>query len=177
MRTKEMKEEQLYEVIKEKLEEIIRKEFGNNFHLEVTAEGKFSNELKSAIPTGREIIFSFLRKARPDITGFVEEDSYFVVTKIKSISFIVVEIKDRLIELDDIYQIKKYAELFGAKYALLISTNEIPEEIKRLGEAICLYRSPCLPGIYEYKRVALVHFDTDKNEFIEWYEKNPFEVK
>ncbi len=163
MKAKESKERQLYGVIKEKLEEIIRVKFDNNFYLEITAERGFSNKLKSEIPEGREIIFNFLRKARPDITGFVRENSFSY--------FIVVEVKNSSIELDSIYQIRKYAELFGAKYALLISTHEIPEEIKRLDKAIY----PCLlQGGYGYERIVLVHFDTGKNEFIEWYEKNPF---
>ena len=117
------KEKQLYEVIKERLEEILKAKF-NDFYLEITADTGFSNKLKSEIPRGREIIFNFLKKARPDITGFVKENSFSY--------FIVVEIKSSSIELDDIYQTKKYAQLLEAKYVLLISTNEIPEEIKRL---------------------------------------------
>jgi len=161
--TKEkLKEKQLYEVIKEKLEEILKAKF-NDFYLEITADTGFSNKLKSEIPRGREIIFNFLKKARPDITGFVKENSFSY--------FIVVEVKNCSIELDDIYQTKKYAQLFGAKYALLISTNEIPEEIKRLDKTIYPY---LLKGGYGYERIVLVHFDINKTEFVEWYEKNPF---
>ena len=155
------KEKQLYEVIKERLEEILKAKF-NDFYLEITADTGFSNKLKSEIPRGREIIFNFLKKARPDITGFVKENSFSY--------FIVVEIKNSSIELDDIYQTKKYAQLFGAKYALLISTNEIPEEIKRLDKTI---NPDFLSGAYGY-RIVLVHFDINKKEFVEWYEKKPF---
>ena len=162
---KATKEKQLYEVIKEKLEEILKTKF-NDFYLEITADTGFSNKLKSEIPRGREIIFNFLKKARPDITGFVKENSFSY--------FIVVEIKNSSIELDDIYQTKKYAQLFGAKYALLISTNEIPEEIKRLDKTIYPH---LLSGGYGYERIVLVHFDINRKEFVEWYEKNPFKVK
>ncbi|RKX63612.1 MAG: hypothetical protein DRP34_01565 [Thermodesulfobacteriota bacterium] len=155
------KEKQLYEVIKERLEEILKAKF-NDFYLEITADTGFSNKLKSEIPRGREIIFNFLKKARPDITGFVKENSFSY--------FIVVEIKNSSIELDDIYQTKKYAQLFGAKYALLISTNEIPEEIKRLDKTI---NPDFLSGAYGY-RIVLVHLDINKKEFVEWYEKKPF---
>ena len=55
------KEKQLYEVIKEKLEEILKTKF-NDFYLEITADTGFSNKLKSEIPRGREIIFNFLKK-------------------------------------------------------------------------------------------------------------------
>jgi len=157
------KEKQLYEVIKERLEEILKAKF-NDFYLEITADTGFSNKLKSEIPRGREIIFNFLKKARPDITGFVKENSFSY--------FIVVEIKNSSIELDDIYQTKKYAQLFGAKYALLISTNEIPEEIKRLDKTI---NPDFLSGAYGY-RIVLVHLDINKKEFVEWYEKNPFKA-
>jgi len=157
------KEKQLYEVIKERLEETLKAKF-NDFYLEITADTGFSNKLKSEIPRGREIIFNFLKKARPDITGFVKENSFSY--------FIVVEIKNSSIELDDIYQTKKYAQLFGAKYALLISTDEIPEEIKRLDKTI---NPDFLSGAYGY-RIVLVHFDINKKEFVEWYEKNPFKA-
>jgi len=162
---KATKEKQLYEVIKEKLEEILKVKF-NDFYLEITADTGFSNKLKSEIPRGREIIFNFLKKARPDITGFVKENSFSY--------FIVIEVKNTSIELDDIYQTKKYAQLFGAKYALLISTNEIPEEIKRLDKTIYPH---LLSGGYGYERIVLVHFDINRKEFVEWYEKNPFKVK
>ena len=161
--TKEkLKEKELYEMIKEKLGEILKAKF-NGFYLEITADTGFSNKLKSEIPRGREIIFNFLKKARPDITGFVKESSFSY--------FIVVEVKNSSIELDDIYQTKKYAQLFGAKYALLISTNEIPEEIKRLDKTIYPY---LLKGGHGYEQIVLVHFDINKEEFVEWYEKNPF---
>jgi len=156
------KEKQLYEVIKERLEEILKAKF-NDFYLEITADTGFSNKLKSEIPRGREIIFNFLKKARPDITGFVKENSFSY--------FIVVEIKSSSIELDDIYQTKKYAQLLEAKYVLLISTNEIPEEIKRLDKAIYPY---LLEGCYGYERIVLVHFDINKKEFVEWYKNKPF---
>jgi len=162
---KAAKEKQLYKVIKEKLEEILKAKF-YEVYLEITADTGFSNKLKSKIPKGREIIFNFLKKARPDITGFIKENLFSLFSY-----FIVVEIKSSSIELDDIYQTKKYAQLFGAKYALLISTDEIPEEIKRLDKAIYPY---LLCGGYGYERIVLVHFDINKKEFVEWYEKKPF---
>ena len=159
------KEKQLYEVIKERLEEILKAKF-YEVYLEITADTGFSNKLKSKIPKGREIIFNFLKKARPDITGFIKENLFSLFSY-----FIVVEIKNSSIELDDIYQTKKYAQLFGAKYALLISTDEIPEEIKRLDKAIYPY---LLCGGYGYERIVLVHFDINKKEFVEWYKNKPF---
>lgn len=157
-------ERDYYEPIKTKLEELIKTKFSNH-HLEITADKKFTNKLKAEIsPHGhRDIIFHFLREAAPDITGFIKGEY--------SSDFIVIEIKNEEIKIDDIYQTRKYAELFNAKYALLISTKEIPEEIKRLSKVVYSF----LSGGYAYERITLVYFDAESGNFIEWFEKNPFE--
>ena len=67
----------------------------------------FSNRLKSQIPQHRDLIFNFLREAAPDITGFIRKEY--------STDFVVVDVKNAVIKLDDIYQTRKYAELFDAK--------------------------------------------------------------
>ena len=120
-----MSEKDYYKPIKETLEKLFRSKIkGDIVYLEITAYGNFSNELKRSIPNNLNIIFTFLKgkEFAPDITGFVKKEYYS--------EFIVVEVKDEPIKLDHLYQIKKYAELLNAKYALLISTHEIPEEIK-----------------------------------------------
>lgn len=155
-----MKEKNYYEVIKKELEKLFKdKEKG--VYLEITAD-KFSNKIKKQIPDGRDIIFSFLGKkgARPDITGFIKRKK----------DFVVVEIKDKEINLDHICQLKKYAILFGAKFAFLISIKEIPQEIKKLSKAtIYLLWNQSFPNL------TLVHFDKDTNKFAEFFEENPFE--
>lgn len=156
------KEKEYYETIKTKLEELLKRRFVN-FHLEITANKRFSNRLKAEINPNRNIIFNFLREASPDITGFIKEKY--------SSDFIVVEIKAGAIKLDDIYQTRKYAQLFNAKYALLISTQEIPEEIKRLAKVT----HSLLSSGYGYERINLAHFDTEKEKLSGWFEKNPFE--
>lgn len=106
-------------------------------HLEVTADGVFSHTLKSFVR--HDIIFSFLgKKASPDLTGFItKKGPDVVIGSMSSIQdFITVEIKRERITLQDIYQAKMYGDLFGAKYALLISPERIPEEIKRLDQCI-----------------------------------------
>lgn len=157
-------EKEYYETIKTKLEELISTRC-SNIHLEITANKKFTNKLKAEVsPHGhRDIIFHFLREAAPDITGFLKGQY--------SPDFIVVEVKNEEIKLDDIYQTKKYAQLFNAKHAFLISTKEIPEEIKRLSQVV----HPLLSSGYGYERLTLVHFDTEKGNFTEWFEKHPFE--
>lgn len=158
------RERDYYETIKTKLDELIRSRF-SNVYLEITAEKKFTNKLKAEIsPHGhRDIIFHFLKGAAPDITGFIKGEYLS--------DFIVIEIKNEEIKIDDIYQTRKYAELFNAKYALLISTKEVPEEIKRLSKVVY----SLLSSGYSYERIILIEFDAKKGNFVEWFEKNPFE--
>jgi len=159
--TKIKKEKEYYEPIKKKFEELFKGK--GEVHLEITANKKFSNKLKAQIGTNRDIIFSFLKEAAPDITGFIKREY--------SSDFIVVEFKKEKIKLDDIYQTRKYQELFDSKFTFLISLQTIPEEIKRLHKIVyaLLYR----PSIY--CALVLVHYDEEINNFVEWYPENPFE--
>ena len=154
------KESPYYELVKAKLEELLKPRFSNH-HLEITSDRKFSNTLKAQVGSNRDIIFLILREAAPDITGFIKRDH--------SSDFIVVEVKAEKTKLDDIHQTRKYVDLFEAKYALLVSTEEIPEEIKRLSKVVLtlLLR----PG---YSPLTLVYFDGKDGEFRDWFEENPF---
>ena len=153
-------EKSYYQPVKDWLERQLKMQF-NDFHLEITANKQFSNKLKEQINDHRNIIFRFLNKAAPDITGFVKGSV--------SSEFIVVEVKNKEIKIDDIYQTRKYAELFDARYALLVSIKEIPEEIKRLDKVVF----PYLLAIPVYKRLTLVRFCGETNDS-EWYPENPF---
>jgi hypothetical protein len=81
---------------------------------------------------------------------------------------LVAEFKKETLRLDDIYQARKYAELFEAKYALLITTEEIPEELKRLSKLV--YSLLALPY---YRRLTLVRYDEAQGQLVDWYEENP----
>lgn len=62
-------EKEYYAKIKARLEELFKPVF-QNIHLEVTADGIFSNKLKSRISRYRDIIFVFLKRGTsPDVTG------------------------------------------------------------------------------------------------------------
>lgn len=156
------KEEEYYEIIKEKLNDLFKKK-GVNVYLEITARGMFSNKLKSKIPQGREVVFLFLKKVAPDITGFVEGS---VLP-----GFVVVEVKGSKIELEDIYQLKKYSDLFEARFAFLISLKPVPEEIKRLEKAAYILTK--LKGSI-YQAFVLAQFNEHTSEFVEWFDKDPF---
>jgi hypothetical protein len=156
-----MDEKEYYQPIKTKIEELLSNKY-NNFYLEITAEKKFSDKLKVEIPKSKDIIFSFLKDASPDITGFIRENNI--------LSFIVIEFKKDKIKLDNIYQVKKYIDLFSAKFAFLISLKSVPEEIKRLDSTNQIL------SIWQHwsYTFTLTQFDEKTRNFTEWYPKNPF---
>lgn len=155
-----MTEEIYYESIKSAFEKLFKAK--GEPYFEITAKKTLSKKLKKELLKNRDIIFSFLREVAPDITGFVKKDY--------STDFIIIEVKDKTIKLENIYQVKKYAELFGAKYAFLVSTKEIPLEIEKLLRVVLDISSLPL-----YGKLILVEFDKDTNSFVEWVDKNPFE--
>src|SRR5216683_852505 len=154
-------ERALYESVKVWLERLLEQNYAS-VRLEVTAYKQFSNVLQSQIDPYRELVFAFLKEAAPDITGFVKKDSSSLR------EFVVVEVKTGPIKLDDIYQVRKYAELFDARYALLISTCEIPEKITRLSRVV--YSLFALPA---YKQLTLVRFE-DNGSRCTWFPDCPF---
>jgi hypothetical protein len=90
------KERDDYGPIKSTLEEWLR-EKAANVYVELTADTKFSEALKAAIPQGRESIFHFLQSSRPDMTGSLTNRS-------GSTHFIITEIKQDALKLEDMDQ-------------------------------------------------------------------------
>ncbi len=158
----ESKERDLYASVETWLRPLLEAQFAS-VHLEITAHKTFSNTLKQMVSPNRDIIFSFLKDTRPDLTGFVKGDRY------PSPEFIVVEVKNRPIKLVDIYQLRRYADLLDAHYALLLSP-EIPEEIMRLSRALFPYLTT-IPGAG--KHTTLVRFREGGNS-VEWFPDDPF---
>jgi len=157
-------EKELYELIKNKLEEKFRAKF-NNCYLEITSNGIFGEDIKGKVSDYYDIIFSFLKKKNsPDITGFIKMEY--------STEFVTVEVKNDVITLEDIYQAKRYADLFRAKYGFLISTKPIPTEIKRLCQKILILS---IAGT-AYATLKLGEFDAEKNEILEdrWFPDSPY---
>jgi hypothetical protein len=148
-----------YELIKVWLEQILKEKYAS-FHVEITADRQFSNVLQAQIDSNRDLIFAFLKEAAPDITGFVKKDST------SPREFLVVEVKTTPIKLDDIYQVRKYAELFDARYALLVSDWEIPEKIVRLSRVV--FPLLTLPA---YKQITLVNW---AGTAFTWFPECPF---
>jgi hypothetical protein len=148
-------------VVKDWLETILNPRFAT-CHLEITADRHFSNVLQAQIGRSREIIFSFLRDAAPDITGFLKKDSSSLL------EFVVVEVKRGPIRLDHVYQLRKYAGLFDARYALLVSPAEIPEKIMRLSQIV--HSLLALPA---YRQMTLIRLPEDVSSS-EWVPVDPF---
>lgn len=95
-------ERQYYGAVKAWLETLLRERFAA-VHVELTADRKFSNTLKAQIDYGRDLVsfLFFLKQAAPDLTGFVKKDSA------SSREFVVVDVKNRSLKLDDVYQVRK----------------------------------------------------------------------
>jgi hypothetical protein len=153
-------EKDYYSLLKSKLDELLKSRFGD-VYLEITAKG-FSNKLKAEIPDYRKLILLFLKEVFPDITGFIKEQY--------TTEWFIAEFKKEKLKLDDIYQARKYAELFDAKYALLVTTEEIPEELKTISK-IAL---PLLSLCGGHSKLTLVRFDEQEGQFVDWFEADPF---
>lgn len=168
MKKSNMIERTHYESIKKELEELMKHKF-NEFHLEVTANKHFSDKLKEKISRKRDLIFVFLKKAAPDLTGYIKAEELYSLYTGNDYAFVVVEVKPNRIKLEDIYQVRKYSELFDARMTILITFTEIPEEIKRLSKIVKqLLKQP------DGERIILTRFSPEENEFREWFPKNPF---
>ncbi len=143
--------------------EMLSKDHGERALLEITADRDLSNSVKDKI-VGRDLIYFFLKKARPDLTGFIRDRD--------PTDFLVIEFKDRTLELEDIYQLKKYADLLDSRYSLLVSSKELPIEVKRLVPSVIPDLLSRATGL---RALTLVHFDPPSRSFLEWFPKDPFQ--
>jgi len=150
---KQKKEEPLYEPIKNALQTQFEKFVGSKgkVHLEITANGHFSEELKEALD---DKALSILRveKISPDIVGFLQKDSY-------GKDLVTVEIKPDRITISHIWRARLYAEVLNAKYGIIISPKKIQEEIRRfLKERFYI---TCRSN----GSLVIAQFDRERNEF------------
>lgn len=123
-------EKDLYEPIKKFLCSEFDARYGNCY-LERTDRRNPSEKVKEAIPKDKDIIMAALPNKKPDLMGFYNDCG--------DKKLITVEIKLGAIKLEDVYQAKLYGDLFSAKYALLISTVQVPQLIKRLHKALHIF--------------------------------------
>jgi hypothetical protein len=158
-----MAEVALYNPVQMKLAELLGGTGVGNFLLETGGSKGFSEKLKAAIPVGREIVFNFLTR-RPDILGYVEGQYQK--------DLVTVEVKEKSLKIDDIYQAKMYKEVFGARYGFLITAADIPEALKRLCATTPSILHSVDDHIYKFLAIAQYH---PGGGFIDWVPENPFD--
>jgi len=155
---KEKKEERLYEPLKNALQKELERylnsererkgeQFMGKVHLEITAKGRFSEDLKEALD---DKALSIIRVERfsPDIMGFLQKTEY-------SKELITVEVKTDKITIKNIARAKLYVDIFDAKHGMLISPKRIPEEIRRF-----------IKGKYAIRgSIIIAQFDKSTHDF------------
>lgn len=96
---------------------------------EVTAEG-VSDELQGKLPD--EVLFLLgSRELRPDILGRVKHPVGSKAFYYNSF-FVTAEVKDGTPTVNDLFQAKKYGEIYEAAISLLVSTQKPEERLLRL---------------------------------------------
>jgi len=113
-----MDEEALYQPIKDALNKVFSA-FGECY-LEISKTG-ISEEFKKELDNFA-IFYIRIDRQYPDIAGFLQTEN--------AKEFITVEVKKRVSKMEDIFQAKRYAEVFNATYGFLICQS-IDEEVKR----------------------------------------------
>lgn len=141
----------------EKLQSVVEE-----FYLETGATKGFSETVKAAIPEGREIVFSFLSR-RPDLIGYV--------TREHAKDLLTVEVKEKALTIEDLYQAKMYKEVFAARYGFLITAAPIPEALRRLCKQTWPILHSAADGAYSFLVIAQFH---PAGGFIDWFEDDPF---
>lgn len=119
-------------------------------YLEKTADKRFTNKLKRHFSKDT-LYITKVEGFFPDLTGFVKTQY--------ATDLITVEVKAKGIAIRDIFQAKEQAEIFDAKYSLLVSTETIPEEIRRFAKD-----RPSIMSFSDRKRVLITQFDEDTEE-------------
>jgi len=128
---------------------------------EVTAEG-VSNELQRKLPD--EILFLLgSRELRPDILGCVEHPIGSKAFYYHAF-FVTAEVKDGAPTINDLFQAKKYGEIYGAAVTLLVSTEKPEERLLRL-----LKRRPELRHLPMSMYFAYLCRFSVKDEAIDWW--------
>ena len=150
------KEEQLYAPIKNALQREFEKYvgYGGKVHLEITAKGRFSEELKEALDD-RALAILRVERFSPDITGFMQKKDFGLSSK----ELVTVEVKPDKIKINHVYRAKLYADVLNARYGILISPKRIPEEIRRFIKErySIIYRG--------YGSLIIAQFDKATDEF------------
>lgn len=164
-------ERAMYEPVRRELTE--KFSVSGKVHLEISADGKISETVKEKLDDVCLHIINF-EKLKPDIIGFLRTETRTGRSAGRyQDDMIIAEVKNEQVGIMDLVQTKAYAEVFGAAHAFLVSSEPIPEEIKRfvkMKPVLLLYQGG-------YGEVKLVQFDAAAETFVEksWYRESPFE--
>jgi hypothetical protein len=155
------KERDLYEPVKDALIAYLRQPDDHiTLNLEVTAYG-FSQLMQHYLS---DEVFNLTknREFRPDLFGDIGPDCKAVYGM--STFTMVVEVKPNAPTLKDVFQAKRYGELYWAQVALLVST-ELPEvQLQRL-----LEKRVDLLGYSGQWLLYLCHYDKTNHAIDSWY--------
>ena len=152
------KEEDLYLPIVKYIKNELKDHWLKKHHVEITSNGCFSKHLLTRFNIIRKIQELLPRKLMPDITGFFKDTKIFVT-----------EVKNRPLALEDIYQVKCYAELIDSEVALLISPFDFSASDRRL-----LQRREDILRFPNQRLVSIGLFN-EKLEMVEkWYPRRPW---
>lgn len=160
-------ENHLYEPIKDYLYKKFS-QFGD-CELEITSK-RITEKAKKWLDDPA-LFFIRVEKQRPDIIGHFKPDSSKKAPYGFYKGLIVTEVKNKGPTIKDIFQTKLYAEVFDARFAYLISSKEIKEEVRRF-----LSKRYLLLSFGSHRKVYIGKFDIEKeivNE-TDWYPENPF---
>ncbi len=157
-------EEDLYEPILNSLKEMIKDSEVKDCLLEITSRG-ITPSMEREVD---DPAFYFLKEERqqPDIMGYVVEEESRVglgLDVFDAKSRVIVEVKKNRVGITDIYQTKRYAEVFDAKYAFLISAGPLEEGIRRFIRSRPAVTSYTYSG--GHRRVTFLRFDKEKHTF------------
>lgn len=157
-------ESKLYPLVRIALESYFR--LGSEQCLfEVTAEG-VSDELQEKLPD--EILFLLRsRELRPDVLGYVEYPTESKAFYYNSF-FVTAEVKDGVPTINDLFQAKKYGEIYGAAISLLVSTLKPEVRLLRL-----LKRKSILLHLPMSMYSAYLCTVSTKDNVIDWFPEEP----
>jgi len=126
-----------------------------------------SNELLQELPD--EILFLLgNRELRPDILGRVEyplQDKPFYYSRF----FVTAEVKDGPPTINDLFQAKKYGEIYEAAISLLVATEKPEERLLRLLKR----KSVLLHLPMSMFRVYLCRYSAEVQAFTWWFPEEP----
>ncbi len=154
-------EEDLYEPIKTYFLNKFKSAGYHKIHLEITCNGKFSEGMRKLL--GTRVGF-FKGHFAPDLCGYIEENG-------KNLP-VTIEIKNKRLGFQEIFQARGYGELIEARFAFLVSSQSIVVPVKdflKNRESILYYSYP------EPKILHISRFSIKTENMVEesWFPKSP----